>query len=458
MSRSVQHKYDQTRRNGSNETMSVLSELIRKVARPLPRIMNPDFARDFDSFANSRIVLIGDSTHGTAEHYAARAAITQHLVENHGFNIVAVEADYPDAGSIDRYVRLRPKATYFKEPPFSRFPTWMWQNTHVHDFVLWLRDINVGLPKEKRTGFYGLDLYSLYTSIDAVVQYLDKVDPDAAKSARARYACLQPWIDNPQKYGLEAFVTGEAPCEDAVVGVLVELLKKRLDYTKLDGEDFLDAEQNARLIADSEQYYRAMYYGGAVTWNLRDTHMFETLERLLAFKGEGAKAVVWAHNSHVGDARFTSMGKDRKEINIGQLCRERWGNAVSIIGFGTHTGTVAAANQWDEPMQVMKVNPSRPDSYEYQFYKSGVERGWVDFRKKTGDPNLVQALLKPRLERFIGVVYRPDTEIWSHYSQAILPKQFDAYVWIEKTSAVKPLHKELIHHALAYDETYPFGL
>jgi erythromycin esterase-like protein len=437
--------------------LAYIPKLIRDTAKYLPSITDSSFGATFDTFGKSHIVLIGDASHGTAEFYRARAAITKHLIQEHDFDMVAVEADWPDAMSIDHYVRLKPKL-HTKESSFSRFPTWMWSNTEVHDFVTWLREHNSGLRPRDRTGFYGLDLYSLYNSTNAVVKYLDRVDPEAAKAARNRYACLSPWIENPHKYGLAALTKGYAPCEEAVVKVLVDLLLHRLEYTKMDGEDFMDAEQNAYLVADAEQYYRAMYYGDALSWNLRDTHMFETLERLFAFKGPKSKVVVWAHNSHVGDARFTGMGMQRKELNIGQLCRERFGKDVAIIGFGTHTGTVAAARNWEESMQVMKVNPSLEGSYERLAHDAGVPNFWLDLRKGQINEALRQALMQPRIERFIEVIYRPDKEFWSHYSKAILPRQFDAYVWIDETTAVKPLHVEPIHHAVETDETYPFGL
>ena len=437
--------------------MTSLAERIRRAVISLPTISDPAFSLEFDRFSKARVVLIGEASHGTAEFYRARAAITKRLIEEHGFTVVAVEADWPDAHYIDRFVRIRPRAA-MAEPAFSRFPTWMWRNTEVHDFISWLREHNSGLPYDARTGFYGLDLYSLYSSTNAVTTYLDRIDPEAAKVARQRYGCLSPWIKDPAKYGLTALSAGYGPCEQQVVRVLLDLLKNRLDYIKADGEDFLDAEQNAHLVADAEQYYRAMYYGDVVSWNLRDTHMYETLERILAYKGDGVKAVVWAHNSHIGDARFTGMGMERRELNIGQLCRERFGKEACLIGLGTHTGSVAAAKNWEEPMQVMSVNPSRNDSYEALAHSTGLSSFLLDLRRNHIDEALRKELMEPRLERFIGVVYRPETELWSHYSKAILPKQFDAYVWFDETSALKPLRTKEIHHAVASDETYPFGL
>ena len=437
--------------------MTSLADRIRRVAVRLPDISDTSFAKNFDRFSKARIALIGEASHGTAEFYRARAMITKRLIEEYGFNAVAVEADWPDAHFVDRFVRLKPQVA-MKEPAFSRFPTWMWRNTEVHDFIIWLQDYNSSLPAEKRTHFYGLDLYSLYSSINVVTTYLDKVDPQAATLARERYSCLSPWINDPSKYGLRALTRGYAPCEHAVVSVLVDLLRKRMDYIKADGEEFMDAEQNARLVADAEHYYRAMYYCDAEAWNLRDSHMYDTLERIMAYHGEDAKVVVWAHNSHIGDARFTGMGIERKEINVGQLCKERYGKDACLIGFGTHIGTVAAAKNWEERMEVMRLRPSRDDSYEAVAHATGLSQFLLDLRKGFLNDELRQLLLEPRLERFVGVIYRPETELWSHYSKAILPKQFDAYVWFDETTALKPLSTKEIHHAVASDETYPFGL
>jgi protein-L-isoaspartate(D-aspartate) O-methyltransferase len=440
---------------GSDELVEPkpLAAMIRDAAEPLPDIDDPAFGALFDRFADARVVLLGEASHGTSEFYRARAAITKRLIEEHGFNIVAVEADWPDAATIDRYVRHKPTRPD-AEPAFQRFPTWMWRNTDVDAFVGWLREHNRSQPAERRAGFYGLDLYNLNGSIRAVIDYLDRVDPEAAAVARERYACLTPWKTDPAGYGRMALTEGYARCEPAVVATLRDLFAKQSQYIGADGEEFLDAAQNARLIASAESYYRVMYYGSAESWNLRDTHMFETLELLLQAKGPTSKAVVWAHNSHIGDARFTEMGGAREELNIGQLCREHHGHEARLIGFGTHGGTVAAATDWDGPMEVKRVNPSRPDSYERQCHDSDVPRFLLDLRE--GQHEAVrEALMEARLERYIGVIYRPDTERWSHYSAAILPSQFDAWVWFDETSAVTPL--PTVQRAGA-EETYPFGL
>jgi erythromycin esterase-like protein len=290
----------------------------------------------------------------------------------------------------------------------------MWRNTDIHALIGWMRDHNAGITDmEARAGFYGLDIYNMSGSIGAVLDYLDRVDPAAARVARERYGCLTPWQSDLATYGSAALSRGYAECEKVVVDQCRELLRKRLDYAKDDGIAFLDAAQNARLIASAERYYRIMYYGGAESWNLRDTHMFETLQNLLEAKGPDAKAIVWAHNSHIGDARFTDMGISRGELNIGQLCRETYGRDAALIGFGTHTGTVAAATDWDGDMEVKRVNSSRPDSYERQFHDSGRARFLLDLSPERHEA-LRRRLSEARLERFIGVIYRPDTELWSH--------------------------------------------
>ncbi|HBK08343.1 MAG TPA: erythromycin esterase [Acetobacteraceae bacterium] len=427
--------------------------VLRAAAEPLPSIDDAAFAAAFDRFGDARVVLLGEASHGTSEFYRARAAITRRLIEHHGFSAVAVEADWPDAAAIDRYVRQKPHQPP-NVVPFTRFPTWMWRNKDVDDFVAWLRQHNAALPPAGRTGFYGLDIYNMSASIAAVLTYLDRVDPAAAAAARNRYACLTPWSREPAAYGRASLSEGYALCEQPVTRILIDLLQKELQYTRTDGESFLDAAQNARLVADAERYYRMMYYGSAESWNLRDRHMFETLEHVLAQRGPAAKVVVWAHNSHIGDARFTDMGTERGELNIGQLCRERFGRGAVLIGFGTDTGTVAAASEWDAPMEIKAVRPSRADSYEALCHQIGHERFLLDLRE--GHQDAARRVLgPPRLERYIGVIYRPETERWSHYAYSTLPDQYDAFLWFDKTNAVTPMPSR-VHGG--DDETYPFGL
>lgn len=427
--------------------------VLRAAAEPLPSPDDPAFATAFERFAEARVVLLGEASHGTSEFYRARAAITRRLIEKHGFTIVAVEADWPDAAAIDRYVRQRPHRP-ISAAPFARFPTWMWRNKDVDAFVDFLRGHNATKLVEDKVGFYGLDLYNMTASMAAVLAYLDRVDPQAAELARGRYACLSPWSREPAAYGRASLTEGYALCERPVTRILVDLLQKELQYAGKDGAEFFDAMQNARLVANAERYYRAMYYGAHESWNQRDRHMFKTLQNILAWAGSKAKAVVWAHNSHIGDARFTDMGIERGELNIGQLCRQAYGEDAALIGFGTNTGTVAAASEWDAPMEIKAIRPSRSDSYEALCHEVGNDRFLLDLRTGQHD-DLRRVMADPRLERYIGVVYRPETERWSHYTYASLPDQYDAFVWFDETSAVVPLPTQAV---TGEDETYPFGL
>lgn len=425
--------------------MNVLSQLVE----PLPQIDDAAFAEAFDRYADARVILLGEASHGTSEFYRARAAITRRLIERHGFSIVAVEADWPDAANVDRFIRHRPRRDG-EEAAFQRFPTWMWRNAEVDAFVRWLHQWNEGREEERQAGFYGLDLYNLSGSMRAVIDYLKDVDPEASEIARARYACLQPYSRNPAAYGAVALSEGYARCEAQVLAMLRDLQNNRMQYSYNDGMEWLDAAANARLVANAEAYYRAMYHGSAESWNLRDTHMFETLCQLLDARGADAKAVVWAHNSHIGNAAHTEMGQLRGELNIGQLVKERFADAARLIGFGTHTGTVAAADDWDEPMQVKRVRPSLPESWERLSFETGQPRFLLDLREPPPEETL-----QSRLERFIGVIYRPETERWSHYADAVLGNQFDGWVWFEETRAVTPLAGP---ERAGEDEMWPSGL
>lgn len=430
-----------------------LPELIWHESEGFDDIDTVDLDPLMDRIGDARVVLMGEATHGTSEFYRMRARMTQELIVKKGFNVVAVEADWPDAARIDHYVRHR------QYPPsewtaFARFPQWMWRNREVREFVDWLRVHNAEpMPAEQRVGFYGLDLYSLFASIDAVLTYLDEVDPEAAAIARGRYDCLAGWRADPASYGRAALSGRYEGCASGAVAMLTEILDKRISYMARDGERFMDAAQNARLVVDAERYYRAMYLGAHESWNLRDSHMFDTLKAILSSHGPKARAVVWAHNSHVGNAAATDMTR-RGEHNIGQLARQEWGHNAYLIGFGTHEGTVAAASGWDHPMEIMKVRPSHRESYEYQFHQSGQKALLLPLRPGPS-PQIRKQLMKPALERAIGVIYRPATEMISHYFEATLPEQFDEYIWFDRTQAVTPLATEEIQDM---PDTYPFGL
>ena len=414
-----------------------LAHLVREEAQAFESIPDADLGPLLERIGDSRIVLLGEASHGTSEFYRMRDRITRALIEQKGFTAIAVEADWPDAAVVDAYVRHRPPS-----PPrfemFSRFPTWMWRNAEVRDLVEWLRFHNSTVEERARqVSFHGLDLYSMYTSRDAVLAYLEGVDPDAASVARHRYACLTPWQQDPARYG-HAVMTGSfAGCEDGVVATLTDLLRQRMEYATADGDAFIEAAQNAMVVANAERYYRVMYHGSRESWNLRDLHMFETLGLVRSHRGPGAKVIVWEHNSHVGDASATEMGA-RGEHNVGMLTRREYGDAAFIVGFGTDRGTVAAATDWGGPMEVKSVRPSHPESYERVCHDSGVPAFALHLREPDR-PELREELERPRLERAIGVIYRPETELQSHYFQASLPRQFDEYIWFDETRAVTPV-------------------
>ena len=430
---------------------TTLEQRLAKACEPFESIEHLNLDSLLQRIGESRIVLLGESTHGTSEFYRLRERISQALIEYRGFNFIAIEADWPDAARIDHYVRhLSYPASEWTA--FARFPTWMWRNEEVRKFVEWLRKRNGMLTPQKRTAWYGLDLYSLYTSINEVLKYLEQVDPETAEVARQRYDCLSPWQSDPSRYGHATLTDIEVNCEHEVVTNLKELLAKQIDYQSSDGERLLDALQNARLIASAEQYYRIMYHGSRSSWNLRDRHMFETLQNLLNFYGPKSKAIVWAHNSHIGDSSATDMAA-RGEYNIGHLCREKYGDAVYSIGFGTHSGTVAAASRWDGDMQIKKIRPSLPNSYEELCHNCGISNFLLPLR--TAKSELFDELSKSRLQRAIGVIYRPDSEFESHYFNATLTQQFDEYVWFDTTRALTPLKTDQLE---GLPDTYPFGL
>ena len=423
---------------------------------------------DFDAVLrlidNAPIVLLGEASHGTHEFYRIRAEITKRLIREKGFTSVAVEADWPDAYRVNRYVQGRSVDDDAEEAleGFRRFPQWMWRNADVLDFVGWLRAHNDGLPPERRAGFYGLDLYALHSSIEAVLAYLHIVDPAAADRARVRYGCFDHFGADPQNYGYATSLGLGPSCEAAVVAELTDLRRAAGEYAQRDGrvqpDDYFYAEQNARLVRNAERYYRAMFGDHAESWNLRDRHMAETLDALVRFNGSRwnrrEKVVVWAHNSHLGDARATEMSI-RGELNVGQLVRTRYGLDAVGIGFLTYGGTVTAASNWDEPAQRMRVRPALPGSYEALFREWGRENRFVNLT--TSDPAIRQ-LATPYLERAIGVIYRPETERHSHYFHARLTQQFDGVLYYDTTRAVEPLERSGLWERGEVAETFPSAL
>ena len=436
---------------GGQEPDTQIADLVGAAAEPLPPIADEGFARFIDRYADAKVVLLGEATHGTDEFYRARTAITERLVREHGFSIVAVEADWPDAARIDAYIRNRaplPPAT----TPFHRFPAWMWRNRAVLDLVDRLRAFNdLKVDADRNVGFVGLDLYSLPSSMDAVVKFVARYDPEGLAEVRARYGCLAPWAEDPDTFGKLARTSALDSCAEEVASVIEDILKARLEHIGASDRAFHDALGNARVVAASAAYHRAMLEGSAASWNARDTHMADTLKAVLEARGPDAKAVVWAHNSHIGDARATGMGREG-ELNLGQLARETWGEAAVLIGFGTHDGTVTAASDWGARAQTMAVNPSLPESWEAVMHATGLDRFVLDLRGLAAP--LQDALSGDRIERFIGVIYRPRTERPSHYAPATLAQQFDGYVWFDRTRAVEPLSTAKTR---VMPEGHPFG-
>ena len=416
----------------------------------------------FGMIGDAPIVLFGEATHGTHEFYRLRAELTKRLIVERGFNAVCIEGDWPDAYRVNRYVRAADGDTEASDAlrGFTRFPTWMWRNADVLDFVGWLRAYNDACGDRPKVGFYGLDLYSMYASIDAVLDYLERVDPQTAQLARAHYACLTPYAAHPEEYGLATFRGLSPSCRDDVLSALLEIQAKAALYARLDGavaaDQYFYAEQNARIVSRAEHYYRAMIDDSMSTWNLRDAHMVDTLIRLMDHlaKHQGTtKAVVWAHNSHVGNAEATSMSA-RRETNVGALLRRRFGDACFSVGFTTFTGTVTAASDWHAPEERKRVLPARTDSYEYLFHTLGVPQFLLPLRPHR--PHLETLPTRAR-ERAIGVVYRPESELLSHYFIADLIEQFDAGYHLDVTRAVEPLERSEVWKRGEPPETYPTG-
>ncbi|HEY0156358.1 MAG TPA: erythromycin esterase family protein [Thermoanaerobaculia bacterium] len=423
-----------------------------------------DYDALMDLIGNASVVCIGEASHGTHEFYRERAKLTKRLIDEKGFHAVAVEADWPDAYRVNRWVRGMSDdagANEALEGFKTRFPTWMWRNADVLDFAGWLRGFNDSVKDERaKVGFYGVDLYSLFSSIEAVIEYLEQVDPESAKLARRRYSCFDHFGDEAQAYGYATAAGIAKSCEDAVTAQLTELRRRAselVSQSDLPADEFFYAEQNARLVANAEEYYRSMFGGRVSSWNLRDRHMAETIDALIAHlsKERGrAKVVVWAHNSHLGDARFTEMGQ-QGELNVGQLVRERYDEDAVLIGFSTYTGTVTAADDWDAPAERKRVRPGLRGSYEDLLHHVSPAPYYFTFR---GNSMATEELDEPRLQRAIGVIYRPDTERQSHYFTARLPRQFDAMIHFDETRAVEPLETTATWHGGEVPETFPSGM
>ncbi|ARG96673.1 erythromycin esterase family protein [Legionella micdadei] len=421
------------------EAYDKLINLLNNAISPLDN----KYSSLLDKIGDKRFVLIGEASHGTQEFYQTRIEITKKLIEEKGFMAIAIEGDWPDAYSIHRYVQGKGVKEDWQDAlcHFTRFPTWMWRNTTIAQFIQWLRDYNDSLLPSRKIGFFGLDLYSLNASIEAVIDYLMKIDPVAAQRAKSRYACFDHI--EPQTYGYLANLGVKKACINEAVSVLIELQKKSFDYIQQDGlsaeEDYFFAAQNARLVKNAEMYYRSMFEGRASSWNIRDQHMMETLQKLVdhlenRFK-KPAKIIIWAHNSHIGDARATEMGQ-QGELNIGQLVREEYDMQSYSIGFSTYSGYVTAAYDWGMPAEYKKINPGLEGSYEDLFHQLKYKNFILDLKH---NEDLERFLKIPRLQRAIGVIYRPETERLSHYFFTHLTHQFDCIIHLDTTHALKPL-------------------
>lgn len=440
-----------------------LLELLRQHA--LPADIAGHWDPLLDAIGDAPLVLLGEATHGSDEFYAARLSISQRLVEERGFDAIAVEADWPDALRAHRWITgsSADESAQDSLGGFRRFPLWMWRNERIVQLLDWLRARNAGRDRQERTGFFGLDLYSLRRSMHAVIGYLQQVDPQAAARARERYGCFDHLAEDPQRYGQAASFGLRKDCEDEVVRQLVALQQEGGRYLSdggpADADELFYAQQNARVAQNAEQYYRAMFRGRDESWNVRDTHMADTLmalrEHLGAAKGHAAKIVVWAHNSHIGDARATEMG-GHGQLNLGQLVRQACRECECLLlGFSTHEGSVTAATGWDEPPQLKQVQPSLAGSYEHLFHRVGLAAFLLAMR----DNDELQRALRPsRLERAIGVIYRPDTERWSHYFETDIAGQFDAVVHIDRTHALRPLDRGMAPGHEELPETWPSGI
>jgi erythromycin esterase len=425
----------------------------REIARPLqgPNDLDPLL----EQIGDARYVLMGEATHGTSDYYMWRYRLSQRLIQEKGFSFIAVEGDWPDCYRVNRYIKQYPDSGASAREilqAYDRWPTWMWANEEVILLTEWLRQHNEPLPAERKVGFYGLDVYSLWDSMEAVIAYLDRVDPEAAERARDNYGCFDPYGGEAQDY---AWATMFVPtsCEEETISILRELRDKKQEYDGDGPESTFNAEQNALVVKNAETYYRTMVRGGSESWNVRDHHMVETLERLMQFHGPDTKAIIWEHNTHIGDARFTDMKSDGM-VNVGQLVRERHGGeGVYLVGFGSYTGTVIAGSAWGATMMPMAVPPAREGSWEDVLHTAKPENQLL-LLSEFGDR---REALAPRGHRAIGVVYNPLQERYGNYVPSVLPRRYDAFLYIDTSHALRPLHIEARpDHDLP--DTYPWSV
>jgi erythromycin esterase-like protein len=444
----------QTRRGSREKDIDALATAIGERATKLHDSASLDPL--MERIGDARYVLIGEASHGTSDFYRWRAELSKRLIVEKGFSFVGVEGDWPDCYRVNRHVKGLPDSgtnAYEVLHAFDRWPTWMWANREVVEFITWLRAHNERLLSERRVGFYGLDVYSLWESMAEVVRYLERIDPEAAREARQAYRCFEPYAEDVQQYA-RATALVPTSCEDEAVAILSALRRKAPEYAADGREDYFNAEQNAFVARGAELYYRTMVRGGPTSWNVRDHHMVDTLDRLMRHHGALGKAIMWAHNTHVGDARFTDMARAGM-VNVGQLVRQTHEqDGVVLVGFGTHRGTVIAADEWGLPMQRMRVPDARADSYEGPMHQSG-PRNFLLIFDGTDDGG-IPGLDEIRGHRAIGVVYNPAIEHWGNYVPTLLARRYDAFLFFDETEALDPLHMP-VHMGAEAPETYPSG-
>ncbi|GAB4517454.1 MAG: hypothetical protein OHK0046_24050 [Anaerolineae bacterium] len=426
---------------------------IQQNAQPLtgPQDLDPLMER----IGDARLVLLGEASHGTSEYYTWRAQITKRLIREKGFSFIGVEGDWPDSYTVNRYIKNYPdsgESAYELLHAYNRWPTWMWANWEVVALVEWLRRHNLTMPEKDRVGFYGLDVYSLWESLAEITRYLQTVDDDAVEAARQAYTCFQPYDRNAQAYAWASqFVPSS--CESAVMNLLTATERLTRHMPEGDGESAFNAAQNARSVAGAEHYYRSMIPGGATSWNIRDHHMVDTLANLLEHHGPESKAIIWEHNTHIGDARATDMAVDGM-VNVGQLVRERWGeDQCVLVGFSSNRGTVIAGNAWDGPMEEMRVPRARPDSWDGLFHEALDGKNALVIFQHTED----DAFQHIRPQRAIGVVYHPQYESRGNYIPTSLANRYDVLLYIDETRALHPLHVQEEAH-MEPPETYPWAV
>lgn len=440
---------------GKADRTTAIAESASKQALRLEseRDLDPLIAR----IGQARYVLIGEASHGTSEFYSWRATLSCRLIQECGFSFVAVEGDWPDCYRVNRYVKAYPDSGRSAEEvlhAFERWPTWMWANREVVRFTEWLRRFNDHREPQRRVGFYGLDVYSLWDSMSAVVQYLESIDPELARAARAAYRCFEPYGEDAQEYARATAIVPTS-CEREAVSVLSALRARAAEYRD-DGDDaYFNAEQNALVARNAELYYRTMVRGGPMSWNVRDNHMVETLERTMAHYGPDAKAIVWEHNTHIGDARFTDMARAGM-YNVGQLVRQDHGDeGVVLVGFGTHHGTVIAGDEWGAPMRRLRVPNAKAGSLEDALHEA--DRGDMLLIFDGTDNGGISGLDEPIGHRAIGVVYDPRHEAWGNYVPTIVPRRYDAFLHVDQTTGVDALHMPVLIDGEP-PETYPSGM